>query len=640
MYTLGIDFGTTNSCVSYINDQKTPIIILNPEGQYTTPSCIYFNKKDILIGSSAYSLVIQNNKDTISQNLIYNFKRLFGIKYDNYIKNDKLVDFFCKRGNVIVKDKETKLCAFEIVDLENSTTKIISVTDIVKLYLEYLINISRYQIDFDINDVVITVPTYFNDFQRGLLKSIYTSINLNVIRIVNEPTAAALAYNKNERFLNKESYSVLVIDCGGGTTDTSIVCIDNEELNEFNSPSDSFFQVISVNGDNFLGGEDITNMLFDYSRNYWLTSVKDSELTQKQKIRLFNECEMAKRNLSYNMNTTLFFNDSIIKQLSRSEFYEIVKPFFYKINKLINDTIEFRNVDKVVFVGGTTRMPFFVDIVHSILGNTICIHNTLDPDQTISIGASYYGYTLQLNKYNDNDEIDGTLTVIDILPMSIGVETVGGFMTPIVSKNSQLPISKSKIFTNSEDNIDEMKIEIFQGERRFVRDNHKLGELLLNGLDNSLKRGEMNIKVSIDIDVNGIISVKATDLKKDNVIISCVLDYTNKLETNITDDCIDINVSDDSSSEDDLLFDSIRTNIMNEILEFSNTLHFAKKSFKDIEEKYKIKNKVQIQQLFDEMELFINKCNGQIFEKEYITAQEVKDTHIKFKNKWHELMTM
>jgi heat shock protein 5 len=359
--------------------------------------------------------------------------------------------------------------------------------------------VARQYINTNVTHIVVTVPAYFNDVQRQIMKCICTSLNVEVLRILNEPTSAALAYSLQKQL---KSETIMVLDCGGGTTDISVIDMDYDE---------DVYQVMCVAGDNFLGGEDITHNLVSYFTTYH--GIDISTLKPKQLKNIYDACEELKKQLSYSDNAKYICEVSdktYTFTLSRVNFLDINGLFFDKISKLIEQISLSETIDKVVFVGGSTRIPFFKAIVKKLLGPNIIICDNIDPDHTVSVGAVVQGSMLfDVNTAN-------ATTVIDVTNMTLGVETEGGIMTKIISKNTPIPTSKTMIFTNSQDFADKITINVFQGERMFVKDNLKLSTFDLQGLDKTLKSGEMHIHVVFAIDKDGIVSVQAKDSKTNN----------------------------------------------------------------------------------------------------------------------------
>jgi molecular chaperone DnaK len=497
--TLGADFGTTNSCVSYYNFETNDIIVIpNRDGKFTTPTRIDISGEEVLFGDSA------NGVTAIS-----NIKRLIGAS--------SVLECHTQ-FNAKIRDNEIVF----VIDNNNYTVK-----DIICMYLRHLINFSLEYLNTTIENIkiVITIPTYYSDLQREILKECCTRENLDVIRIINEPTSAALAYSwlTNKNFLlnkdNKDnndnvlsvetppSENVLVLDCGGGTTDLSLVHLDFEN---------QIYEVKNVVGDNFLGGEDLTQLIYN-----WCISKIKLQLSDKIKDKLRKECERAKVELSFSNTTTIFVDGDIpinIK-LSLPLFLDIIRPFFDKIKKLIknlindSNTVPISKINSVIFVGGTTRIPYFKDLVKSIFGENIIINNSVDPDQIVSIGASIQGALLTNSESVQNFS---EALLLDVIPLSIGIETFGGIFEPLISRNTVLPVSRTREFLNSESYEDSIEINIYQGERKFVKDLTFITKFILTDLP-LVEKGELIIKVTFEIDSNSILTASATVSNKKDI---------------------------------------------------------------------------------------------------------------------------
>ena len=486
---LGIDFGTTNSCISiYQNDN--PHVFINPQGKYTTPTALYFDPdtQDVFYGSIATQF---------KSNVITNFKRLIGIKFTEYKANKGLVDFFKYKTMEIVETTDG-FCGILV------NGECYSIIDLVSVFLKKFID--ECVTNQNSSEIVITVPAYHNDIQRQHLKLACENIDLQVIRIINEPTAAALAYAFK---LGGGDKTVLVIDSGGGTTDLSILNLDNDSM---------VFNVLRTYGDNFCGGEDLTELVYK-----WAIKIVRDQLTTKQRYRLKRECERAKCALQYapgvDLTIDAFYGDrDYNNHLTRARYHDLVRNWFRNIESQIVTLVGSTMIDTVVFVGGTTKSPQFLEICERLFPKAhICSY--INPDQTVSIGAAIQGALLS-GTIQDPDKRDALL--IDIIPLSMGIETAGGLFCPLITRNTEIPFTVEHTFTNDRSYIDSIDIDIYQGERRFVDDNYHLGTFTLVGLDDRKKRGDMHIKVKFHIDHNSILHVSAHDLdsdKKANITI-------------------------------------------------------------------------------------------------------------------------
>lgn len=586
---VGIDFGTTYSCVSSIDNCKIKVIP-NENGEMTSASAIYFDpySTDILYGNIA-----KNCKGAFT-----NLKRLIGKGLHNL---GELQPFFV--DHTVVNNK------FQVK--YNNTVKYFSVEELVVLYLNYLKMYTTEALNIsckEILDLVITIPVYYTDIQREITKECATKAGFNVIRIINEPTAAALAYSQTiDTQLNEEN--VLVFDCGGGTTDLSIVCMDHQE---------KFYQVKNVIGNNFLGGEDITELL----HNYFVSQGKQHKSLRKA-------CEQMKCDLSYNFTSTVEIGESYITMF-QNKFLDLSNVFFGKIKKLINvilgDTKE--PIHKVIFIGGTTRIPYIKQIFKEILGQEIPICSDIDPDQTVSIGATTQGALLQ-NLF-ENSDISETL-LLDIIPLSIGIETLGGIMVPIVSRNTCIPVTRTREFTNTNSD-NQIDINIYQGERKLVSDNFYLTSFNLTVPE--AEPESLLIQVTFDINSDSIISATAKIKGDDNT--ESIIQITKGDQTKITNN---INLNEIlASAEEHKLFDS---EIANKILMKIELYDSFKKYLGIFHEKRQeiLENKpesesflfTQLNELFNETFLIIN---------DYLnyTPIQLKEVRETFEKEWHKLL--
>lgn len=552
---LGIDFGTTNSCVSYYDKYKKDIIVIpNEHGDFTTPTALLFDKDsdNILFGKIA-----KNAQD--SPNKFVNIKRLIGSN-ETY--------------DLIHDNKEITL----------------SIPDLVTIFINYLKQFTTQFLGFTPKDIVITIPAYFNDTQREILKQCCEKCNFNVSRIINEPTAAALAYSYKNQTNSQEN--ILVVDIGGGTTDLSYLNMDY---------TNQLYQVKKVIGDNSLGGEDITKYLMDFYK-----------LPYKQ-------CEKIKQELSFNNSTKVFdFKSNKQITISRIKFLDITRPFFNKIQDLYNQLITHSDqISKIIFVGGSTIIPH----LKTLFPSDIPIMNKIDPDKTVSIGAAINGALL--NGLFDEEETFSQTILMDIIPLSIGVETVGGIMAPIISKNSVIPLTRSKIFTNS-DSDSTIDINVFQGERKFVKDNFFLTSFNLSNLP-EMAKNSLSIKVLFHVDSNSIITATATvnGISNSVVITKNPIDFNN----------ISLNEIIERSRENSLL-DSENANKLLEKIElydsFKNRLEiFHEKRDQFLENEHFIIGQLNI--LFNEtFEIITNYLN--------FTSNELKKVKITFEKEWHRLL--
>lgn len=480
MKVVGIDFGTTNSCVAFYDGQRT-CVVPNLDGSYTTPTCIYFDPStpDVVFGSAAQQM----------QHHVCCFKRLIGLRFNTFLEDDVLSSLFKSRGIDVVEDAQTSLCSVKVKF--NGCNRVFSVHQLTSMFLQHLVSFASDYLGRDcrIKDVVLTVPAYFDDLQRRIVMQACDAIDIRIVKMLHEPTAAAFACSPKE----ERPAFVLVVDCGGGTTDLSLVEVDSDEL---------FFQVIATTGDRYLGGEDLTIHLVRHVCQRY-----DMANDPKTLLFLWQRCEEAKRQLTYRENTCLFIGDVAVS-LSRNVFVQACQPFFGKIRRMLEEIKIGRRIDCVVLTGGTTRTPYFAVVCREVLPN-IPIHYHTDADTTVATGAAMYASTVCLSGLQPSTP---SMLLVDVVPMSIGIETIGGLVTPVISRNTPIPTAKHMIFSNSEDNSDFVDIAVYQGDRKFAKDNLKLATFRLSGLDRRAMRGHMKIKITISVDENGIITAEAEDI--------------------------------------------------------------------------------------------------------------------------------
>ena len=510
---LGIDLGTTNSAMAVLEGGE-PTIIVNAEGDRTTPSVVGFRADgDRIVGKAAKNQAVTNPTNTV-----FSIKRFMGRRYDECTSELKTVPYNVKSG--------TGNRAVVEIEGEDFTPEQISAMILSKMKAD-----AEKYLGEPVTDAVITVPAYFNDAQRQATKDAGKIAGLEVKRIINEPTAAALAYGLNK---TDKDEKVLVFDLGGGTFDVSIL-----EL------GDGVFEVLSTSGDNHLGGDDWDQRIIDWMADKFkgehVVDLRKDKMTLQ---RLKEAAEKAKMELSSATQATinLPFITAVEGQpvhldytLTRAEFERITSDLLDRcktpVHTALRDAgLKSSDIDEVVLVGGSTRMPAVQEEVKKITGKDP--HMGVNPDEVVAIGAAIQGGVLA------GDAAASGILLLDVTPLSLGVETMGGVMTRMIERNTTIPTRKTEVYSTAADNQTTVEIHVLQGERNFARDNKTLGRFQLTGIP-SAPRGVPQIEVTFDIDANGIVNVSAKDLgtgKEQKITISG--------STALSDDEIDRMVAD------------------------------------------------------------------------------------------------
>jgi L1 cell adhesion molecule like protein len=587
---IGIDLGTTYSCVGvYQNDRVE--IIANDQGNRVTPSYVAFNEQERLIGDAAKNQVALNPTNTV-----YDAKRLIGRKFsDSSVKSDMKHFSF----DVVGSDNDKPMIKLK----HKNEEKTFNPEEISAMVLTKMKETAEAFLGKKVTEAVITVPAYFNDSQRASTKDAATIAGLKCLRIINEPTAACIAYGLDNK--NEGEKNILIFDCGGGTHDVSLLTLD-----------DGIFEVKSTGGDTHLGGEDFDNRLVNhFCQEFKRKHKKDLSENKRSMRRLRTACEKAKRNLSSSATATvevdsLFDGVDFYSSITRARFEDLCSDLFRKalepVEQVLKDAKKCKNdIHEIVLVGGSTRIPKLQEMISSFF-NGKELNKSLNPDECVAYGAAVQAAILSGNRTEKINDI----LLLDVIPLSLGIATSGNIMTKLIERNTTIPISKKQTFSTYTDNQPAANIEVYEGERTKVENCNRLGGFLLEGISPA-PRGVPQIEVTYDVSADGILNVSAKELNSGSTKNITITNDSGRLSKEDIEKLV--KESEEYAEEDKIVLETI---------EAKNQLESLLYQSKNMLDKLETEEKNSLDEKLKELEEWLNDNGDQATLDEFKVKQE------------------